>query len=133
LARFHGGFRAAGGCFPAGIGQMTGMAADDPNQAPGNGEDPRLSSLEERLKQAHRDEGRLTSPKDVGSAFTGKGASQGNRVLSVLMGAPLGGLIVGYALDQFLGTRPKAMLALLFLGIVAGFWQVIRISRERAE
>jgi ATP synthase protein I len=109
------------------------MATDENGEVPGSGEDPRLSSLEDRLKAAHHAEKDLTSPKQVGKAFTGKGVSQGNRVLSVLIGTPLGGLIVGYAIDQFMGSQPKAMLALLFLGIAAAFWQIFRISRERAE
>jgi ATP synthase protein I len=109
------------------------MASDDNGQAPDGGEDPRLNSLEERLKAAHRSEAERTAPKQTGKAFTGKGVSQGNRVLSALIGTPLGGLIVGYALDAVLGTRPWVMLAMLFLGIVAGFVQIWRISKERAE
>jgi ATP synthase protein I len=109
------------------------MATDDTGQAPEGGDDPRLTSLEDRLKDAHHTEAERTAPKAVGNAFTGKGASQGNRVLSTLIGAPLGGLIIGFAVDQFLGSRPAAMLSMLFLGIVAGFVQIWRISRERVE
>jgi ATP synthase protein I len=109
------------------------MASDDNGQAPDGGEDPRLNSLEDRLKAAHRAEAERTQSKEVGKAFTGKGVSQGNRVLSALIGTPLGGLIVGYVLDGLLGTRPWVMLAMLFLGIVAGFVQIWRISKERAE
>lgn len=105
----------------------------EPDEAPGSDADHRLTSLEERLKAAHRAESERSAPRQHGSAFTGKGVSQGNRVLSVLIGTPLGGLIIGYALDTVLGSRPKAMLALLFLGIVAAFVQIWRISRERAE
>ena len=109
------------------------MNADDTGQAPEGGDDPRLTSLEERLRAAHHAEARRTAPKRAGNAFTGKGVSQGNRVLSALIGAPLGGLVIGFAADQVLGTRPVAMLAMLFLGIAAGFVQILRISRERAE
>jgi ATP synthase protein I len=109
------------------------MASDDNGQAPDGGEDPRLNSLEERLKAAHRSEAERTAPMQTGNAFTGKGVSQGNRVLSILIGSPLGGLFVGFALDQVLGTRPWVMLALLFLGLIAAFVQVWRISKERAE
>jgi ATP synthase protein I len=109
------------------------MAADDDGKAPDGDEDPRLASLEERLEAAHRAEAERTAYKDVGKAFTGKGASQGNRVLSVLIGAPLGGLFVGYAVDQVLQTRPWVMLVMLFLGIAAGFVQIWRISKERAQ
>ena len=109
------------------------MATDETNQAPEAVEDPRLTSLEDRLKDAQSAEDKRTAPVSVRNVFTGKGSSQGNRVLSAIVGAPLGGLFVGFALDQLLGTRPWAMLAMMFLGIVAGFVQVWRISQERAE
>ena len=109
------------------------MGKDETDKAPGGDEDPRLASLEERLRKAHHTEAERTAPKGVGNVFTGKGVSQGQRVLSAMVGTPLGGLIVGFAIDEFLGSRPKAMLALLFLGIVAGFVQVWRISKERVE
>lgn len=109
------------------------MATDDNGQAPDGGEDPRLTSLEDRLKDAQASEDKRTTLVEVPDVFTGKGSSQGNRVLSAIVGAPLGGLFVGFALDQFLGTRPWAMLAMMFFGIVAGFVQVWRISQERAE
>ena len=109
------------------------MGTDDTGQAPEGDEDPRLTSLEERLRKAHHTEAERTAPKTIRNVFTGKGVSQGNRALSAMIGTPLGGLIVGFALDQFLGTRPKAMLVMLFLGIVAGMVQIWRISKERVE
>ncbi|MCB2061035.1 MAG: AtpZ/AtpI family protein [Novosphingobium sp.] len=109
------------------------MGTDDTGQAPEGDEDPRLTSLEERLRKAHHSEAERTAPKTVRNVFTGKGVSQGNRALSAIIGTPLGGLIVGFALDELLNTRPRAMLVMLFLGIVAGMVQIWRISKERAE
>jgi ATP synthase protein I len=109
------------------------METEDNGQAPEGDEDPRLTSLEERLRDAHNTEAMRTAPRPARNVFTGKGVSQGNRVLSALIGAPLGGLFVGFALDQLLDSRPVAMLTMLFLGIVAGFVQIWRISKERAE
>ena len=59
--------------------------------------------------------------------------SQGNRVLSTLIGAPIGGAVIGFAIDSLAGTSPKALLAMLLLGMVAGFVEIWRISKERAE
>jgi ATP synthase protein I len=109
------------------------MAADKPEEAPEGGEDPRLASLDERLKAAHRTEAERTAPKGGANPFTGKGVSQGNRVLSTLIGAPAGAMLIGWLIDRWLGTAPGAMLAMLFLGIVSAFVQIWRISRERAE
>lgn len=109
------------------------MEKSGPDEAPDGGEDPRLASLDERLKAAHQAEAERTQVRPASSALTGKGVSQGNRVISALLGMPFGGLVVGFAIDEGLGSRPKAMLAMLFLGIVAAFVQVFRISRERPE
>ena len=109
------------------------MTSTDPDEAAGGGEDPRLSSLDERLKAAHHAEQERTAPKGADNPFAGKGVSQGNRVLSTLIGVPFGSLVIGFVIDKLLDTRPKAMLAMLFLGIVSAFVQIWRISQERAE
>ena len=109
------------------------MAASDPNEAPGGDEDPRLTSLDDRLKAAHHSEAERTAPRGANTAFTGKGASQGNRVLSTLIGAPAGAMLIGWLIDRWLDTRPKAMLIMLFVGIISAFVQIWRISQERAE
>jgi ATP synthase protein I len=109
------------------------MSTDRTDEAPDGDEDPRLTSLDERLKAAHRSEAERTAPKGASTAFTGKGASQGNRVLSTLIGAPLGAMLIGWLIDRWLGSAPAAMLAMLFLGIASAFVQIWRISQERAE
>mgnify|MGYP002132406647 CR=1 FL=1 len=109
------------------------MAMSDPGEVPGGGEDPRLASLEDRLKAAHHTEKQRTAPPVANAAFTGKGVSQGNRVLSALIGVPIGSFAVGLAIDWFFGTRPVAMLVMLFLGIISAFVQIWRISQQRAE
>jgi ATP synthase protein I len=109
------------------------MAAIDPEEVPEGGEDPRLSSLDERLRAAHHAEAERTSPKGQAPAFTGKGASQGQRVLSTLVGAPLGAMLIGWLIDRWFGTGPAGLLVMLFLGIGAAFSQIIRISKEKAE
>ena len=109
------------------------MVANEPDQAPEGGEDPRLASLDERLKAAHRTEAERTAPIGQANAFTGKGASQGNRVLSTLIGAPAGAMLIGWLIDRAFGTAPAGLLVMLFLGIGAAFSQIIRISKERVE
>ena len=57
----------------------------------------------------------------------------GQLVLSQLVGCPLGGGIVGWLLDRWLGTKPWLMLVMLFLGFAVGVWNVIRISNEASR
>ena len=109
-----------------------GMAAEEPVEAPEGGEDPRLASLDDRLREAHHAEAKMAA-QPASNPFAGKGVSQGNRVLSTLIGVPFGSLVIGFAVDQLLGTKPKAMLVMLFLGIISAFVQIWRISQERAE
>ena len=62
-----------------------------------------------------------------------KGYGQGSRVLMELIGAPLGGGIVGWALDHWLNTSPWLLLTFLALAIIVAFRNIYRISKERAE
>ncbi len=109
------------------------MAANDPDTAPEGVEDPRLSSLEERLRKVHRAEKERKAPVGQSDALAGKGASQGQRILSTLIGAPLGAAIIGWVADNWLDTSPIGLLVMLFLGFGAAITQVIKIANERPE
>ena len=109
------------------------MAANDPDQAPNGTEDPRLASLDEQLRKVQHAEKERTTPRNSPAALSGKGAGQGQRVLSTLLGAPLGAALIGWVIDRFAGTAPAGLLIMLFLGFGAAISQVIRISKESAE
>lgn len=106
------------------------MATDEPGQDPASAEDARLTSLDERLKAAHHDEALRTGQQARKPA---KGYSQGNRVLTELIGGPAGGALIGWLLDRWFGTSPWLLLALLFLGIAVAFRNIVRISNERPK
>ena len=107
--------------------------AHEPDQNPG-GEDPKLASLEARLEAARRAEAdRTATPNAPMMGMTSPGARQGQRVLSILIGYPAGGGIIGWFLDGAFGTRPWIMLVLLFLAFAAACFQVFRVSKERPE
>ena len=106
------------------------MAENDPRQDSGLPEDARLTSLDRRLKQAQRDAA-IRTGKDSNASQVGR--SQGMRILSDLFGLPLGGGIVGWLLDGWLGTRPWVMLALIFVGFGIAVRNVLWISRQRPE
>ena len=108
------------------------MATNDPEKNPDGVEDPRLTSLDERLRAVHHTEKARTASTQV-PGMTGKGSAQGQRVLSALLGAPLGAALIGWVIDRFAGTSPFGLLVMLFLGFGAAVSQVLRISKERAE
>jgi ATP synthase protein I len=100
------------------------MAEDEPRQDPELPRDARLSSLDERLRDA-----RLMEAKRTGTTKPDANYRQGMRVLGELFGAPFGGAVIGLVLDRWLGTGHWLLLALLVLGFGIGLRNVIRISR----
>ena len=111
------------------------MGTEDPGQDgrafdEAGREDPRITSLDKRLDAAKRDEAIRSGKVGEGQ---GKGYSQGNRVLSQLIGGPVGGAVIGWLLDRLFGTSPALLLALMALGLVVAFRNIIKISGERPE
>jgi ATP synthase protein I len=47
-----------------------------------------------------------------------------------LFAAVVGGLIIGWLLDRWLGTRPWLLVAGIVLGSAAGFYELIRSSSK---
>ena len=102
------------------------MAEDEPRQDPGLPEDARLTSLERRLKQAQADEAARSGGRHVVAGYM---KSPGYRVLSVLIGYPLGSALIGWAIDYFAGTN-GVWVAMLFVGFVVAMWEVWKISKQ---
>jgi ATP synthase protein I len=104
--------------------------ADDGSERDSPPSDARLASLEERLKRAQTAEAERTGTH---GGHTDANYREGSRVLSYLLGGPLGGALVGWVLDRMLGTFPWIMLAMLFLGMAAGFRSIMKISTKRPD
>jgi ATP synthase protein I len=95
-------------------------------------EDAKLASLEERLRAARRAEEERTHPEHQ-LGMTGPGEQTGQRVIAILVGYPIGGGVIGWLLDRWLGTMPWIMLGLLFLSFAAACFQVFKIAKGRPE
>ena len=92
-------------------------------------EDARISTLDERLKAARKQEDKRTAkPAPDGSDANYR---EGNRVLAELVGGLVGGAFLGWVIDQFAGTRPWGLLVMLFVGVGVAFRNIIRISSRR--
>jgi len=100
------------------------MAENEPWQDPELPKDPRLSSLDERLREA-----RLAEAQRTGITKPDGDYRQGMRVLGELIGPPFGGAVFGLVLDSLFGTRPWLLLVLLFLGFGIGIRNIVRISK----
>ncbi len=115
----------------AGARRASDMSENDsPGQEPIS-EDPRIQSLEERLKRAEDIEKVRTAKATAGA--TDENYRLGNRVLGELIGSPVGGALIGWVLDRIFGTSPWLLLAFLFLGFVVAFRNIIRISTKRPD
>ena len=106
------------------------MSANDPGQDPESVTDQRLTSLDERLEAIRQAEQVRTASAHKKPE---KGYSQGNRVLAELIAGLVGGGLMGWLFDRWLGTSPWLLLVMLFLGIGVAFRNIIRISQERPE
>lgn len=102
------------------------MAADEPSEDPRLPEDARLTSLERRLKAAQADEAARAGGRHAVADYA---KSPGYRVLSVLIGYPLGSALIGWAIDWFAGTR-GVWVAMLFVGFIVAMWEVWKISKQ---
>jgi ATP synthase protein I len=94
-------------------------------------DDRQIDDLDRRIADARAAEGARTGGTRQPGAS--KGYNQGSRVLMELIGAPLGGGVIGWALDHWLGTSPWFLLVLLALAIIVAFRNIYRISKESAE
>ena len=104
-----------------------------PNIKPGQdplGEDPRITSLEQRIERVEQMERVRTGQRDEEAD---KNTRLGNRVLAELVGGLVGGALLGWVLDRFLGTQPWLLLVFLFLGIIVAFRNIYRISMQRPK
>jgi len=102
------------------------MAENDPRQDPQSPSDPRLASLDERIRRAAADE---AARSGLPGTKPGRGQDQGMRILSVLISYPLGSALIGYAIDRFAGTR-VIWVAMLFVGFGLAMWEVWKISKQ---
>jgi ATP synthase protein I len=104
-----------------------GMAENEPWQDPKSPQDARLASLDERLRQAQAEEAKRAG--GTGGSAAPYYRSPAYRVLSVLVGYPLGCALIGYAIDRFAGTR-GAWVAMVFVGFGVAIWEVWKISKQ---
>ncbi len=104
------------------------MATDETGQDPKLPSDARLDSLEERLERAQQQEAQRTGKAPA----AGANEQLGHKVLSLLLGGILGGALIGWVLDKWLGTTPKLLITLMVLGTVGGFWSIIKIANQKS-
>lgn len=86
----------------------------------------RLSELDARLDRLKEENSRKGGAV-VGGTTSGYGMAF--TIATDLVGGVIGGALVGWLLDRWLGSAPWGMIALFFLGAAAGMWNVYRTVR----
>ena len=105
---------------------------DEPDARSSLGEDARIDALDERLRAAREQEEKRTKPVAGGEADANYRA--GNRVLADLLGGIVGGVFLGWVIQQiFPRTAPWGLLVMMFLGIFVAFRNIIRMSNRRPD
>ena len=102
--------------------------ANEPENAP-LGEDPQLDSLEQRIASARKAEDDRMAKEHVPMR---SGSSAGIQIASMMVGYPLGGIVIGLVLDNVLDTLPWITIGLMFLAFAGACLHVVRLNKNRA-
>jgi F0F1-type ATP synthase assembly protein I len=106
------------------------IVANDPENAP-IGHDPQLDSLESRIAAARRAEDDRMAREH---APTADGRSIGIQVMSTMVGYPLGGIVIGLVLDNYVfDTLPWITIGLMFLAFAGACLNVVRLNKNRGR
>ena len=105
------------------------MAADEPDKDFATPEDARLTSLNKRLDRVQSEEAAKQARIDRERSQR-LVRSVGMRILSVLIGYPLGGFLIGWVLDLWFETFPWVALGSMFLGFGLAFREVMRTANN---
>ena len=94
-------------------------------------EDPAIDSLEDRIAAARAAEDeRLAKEQAPLGGSTQAGATQ---VISTMVGYPLGGIVIGFGLDNLFDTLPWITIVLMFLAFIGGLIHAMRLAKNRAN
>ena len=102
------------------------MAEDETGEVPKLPPDARLESLDERLDRLQQAEAKRT-----GRAQPNPSDRLWQQLFGHLIGAPVGGAVIGWGLDSLFKTFPMFFLLMLFLGFGVGVRNIMRLSKTR--
>jgi ATP synthase protein I len=109
------------------------MAEDDDGEVPKLPPDARLGSLDQRLDRMQQEEAKRTARVQADP-----GDQLWQQLFGQLIGAPVGGAVIGWGLDklaEFLGYRtfPLFFILMLFFGFGVGVRNIMRLSKTRTD
>ena len=93
-------------------------------------EDPAIDSLEDRIAAARAAEDERLGKEASPAVGMGSGATA---VISTMVGYPLGGIVIGFGLDNLFKTLPWITIVLMFLAFIGGLIHAMRLAKNRAN
>lgn len=88
-------------------------------------DDPKLKKLDAELKEARQEYEDDYNPKpSPNDENVGVGARAGTE----LVGAVIGGALLGYGIDYYFETSPIFFLVFVLLGVATGFYNIYKIT-----
>jgi ATP synthase protein I len=103
------------------------FVANESENAP-IGEDKRVDSLEDRIAAARQAEDARQAKEHPAPAQTA-----GLTVISTMVGYPLGGIIIGFGLDNLFDTLPWITIVLMFVAFAGGCLHAMRLVKNRSN
>lgn len=92
-------------------------------------ENDKQNNLEERLKAARAEFDKDYNPKSrTTAAKGGESINDGAKAGIELVGAIVGGALLGLGIDHLFDTSPAAFFICLILGVITGFYNVYKIT-----
>lgn len=92
-------------------------------------DDPKLTKLEDDLKAARSEFDKDYNPqKSASEEAQEKSVNDGARAGAELVGALLGGGLLGYGLDYVFETSPIFFFIFIILGVITGFYNIYKIT-----
>ena len=93
-------------------------------------EDPAIDSLEDRIAAVRAVEDARLAKDNPPAASSAAGATQ---IISTMVGYPLGGIVIGFGLDNLFKTLPWITIVLMFLAFIGGLVHAMRLAKNRAN
>lgn len=88
-------------------------------------DDPKLHKLDQELKSARQEFDKDYNPK---STEDEENIGVGARAGVELVGAIVGGALLGYGIDYYFNTSPAFFIGMTLLGVVTGFYNIYKIT-----
>ena len=101
----------------------------------GNGEDRELQdrlaklagAIETKRLESSEIDRKQAEAVAVGGE-TGKAMALGFRMLAELIAGVAVGSLIGWQIDQWSGLSPMFLIVFLMLGVIAGFWNMVKLG-----